>query len=156
MAPLILSRKCLIVALYTILVSYPYFNDPATVIAEDRASKLSPLGKFYFKHNWKDTMWTRERSKILDTASDVSGYLSELNNGEFNDWRLPTKKELHDLFMIFDLKYNGEVKIRIEGRYWLVNDDGKVTVGSWEIGDGCGPDRIFYTGKNGHVMAIRP
>ncbi|WP_163338446.1 DUF1566 domain-containing protein [Desulfopila sp. IMCC35008] len=132
------------------------YNLPTTARADSRKSLLSLAGDSYFVDHLKGTMWTKMRSKEFSSPGDVQQHLSRLNEGEFSDWRLPTKQELYDLFGIFDMKNNGNVKIRIEGRYWLVNDKGDVVTGAWEVGNGCGPERIFYTGKKGHIMAIRP
>ncbi|WP_419174275.1 hypothetical protein [Desulfosediminicola sp.] len=98
--------------------------------------------------------WRLERSGYFKTAEDVEHYLQGLNKEEGKQWRLPTKQELSDLFSSFDLKLNGEVKIQLEGRYWL-QDDGKDYVGSWQIGDQCGPSRSFYREKSGYVRAVR-
>lgn len=132
------------------------FNFPAAVEADSGAPLLSFSGESYFVDHMKGTMWTKMRSDEFSSPDDVQQYISKLNQGEFKNWRLPTKRELYDLFAIFDMKNNGNVKIRIEGRYWLVNNEGKVVAGAWEIGEGCGPERIFYAGKKGHIRAIRP
>ncbi len=116
---------------------------------------LEFAGDQYFQNNKNNTMWTNERSKKISDFSKVQQYIDNLNKGQFNDWRLPTKQELFDLFEIFDLKNNGEVKVRVEGRYWLVNEEGITTVGTWEIGDGCGPERNFYSGEKGYIRAVR-
>lgn len=102
-------------------------------------------------------MWQSNRSKKMESTKDVENYLQSLNQGTYNDWRLPTKQELYDFFTIFDFKKNGAVQIRLEGYYWL--DDKKnssVYVGGWQIGDGCGPSRSFHKGKKGYVRAVRP
>ncbi len=122
----------------------------------DRMPVLRSVGDQYFENRGEGVMWTKMRSKRFQTPSDVQDYLDNLNTGRFNDWRLPTKQELYDLLAIFDLKKNGEVKVRIEGKYWLVNNKGETSVGAWEIGDGCGPERRFFSGDNGYVRAIRP
>lgn len=122
----------------------------------DRESFLKPVGDEYFENSKNGGMWTKERSKRIKEVSDVQEYLSELNTGQFSDWRLPTKQELYDLFLIFDLKNNGDVRVRVEGKYWLASDLGVLSVGAWEIGDGCGPERRFSVGGKGYIRAIRP
>lgn len=126
------------------------------VMADSRESLLSFSGELYFENSRTAQMWTRIKSKKFNDIGDVHKYLLQLNEGDFNDWRLPTKQELYDLFTIFDLKNNGAVKISIEGKYWLMDEGGAMTVGVWEIGDGCGPERNFSAGEKGYVMAIRP
>lgn len=124
--------------------------------AEDRRPQLKSVGEHYFENTRKGDMWTKSRGKIFAASSEVKNYLKSLNEGQFNDWRLPTKQELYDLFMIFDFKNNGDIKVRIEGKYWLVNNADQMSVGAWDIGDGCGPERTFSQEKKGFVRAIRP
>lgn len=103
-----------------------------------------------------DRVWQVGRSKKVRDEEDVLRHLEELNNGDFHDWRLPTKSELGNLFTLFDMKQNGDVKIRLEGYYWLSDEDGTPYAAAWEIGDGCGPSRTYYTGKSGYIRAVRP
>jgi len=138
------------------ILSICIYSYPAQAEETKAKPQLSLSGDLYFVNNPKNNMWIKTRSKRVDSVDDVQQHLSTLNKGEFNDWRLPTKRELYNLFSIFDMKKNGKVKIRIEGSYWLVNNTGKVIAGAWEIGDGCGPERIFYPSKEAHIMAIRP
>jgi len=137
-------------------VALSFFMSPGMAKGADRVSILKFVGQEYFEVSKNGSMWTKARSRRFEYISDVLQYLDELNKGEFNDWRLPTKQELYDLFVIFDLKDNGDVKIRIEGGYWLAGDLGAMGVGIWEIGDGCGPERKFLSGGKGYVRAIRP
>ncbi len=76
-----------------------------------------------------------DRSKKMRSPAEVQEYISDLNKGEYNDWRLPTKYELYDLFLLFALKENRELDIKLEMSYWLVGNNGKMIVGSWEPGD---------------------
>ncbi|BHH83805.1 Lcl domain-containing protein [Desulforhopalus sp. 52FAK] len=101
-------------------------------------------------------VWQVQRSKKIKTTQDAIAYINQLNQGEFNNWRLPTKHELKNLFNIFDFKDNGNVMIRLEGSYWLAENHGAPYVGTFEIGDQCGPSRTFYNGKTGYVRAVRP
>ena len=101
-------------------------------------------------------MWQMDRSKKIKSSTEVQEYLSELNKGEYNDWRLPTKYELYDFFLLFALKENRDLDIKLEMSYWLVGDNGKISIGSWEPGDTCGAERIFYPGLKGYVRAVRP
>ena len=80
-------------------------------------------------------MWQMNRSKKMSSSTEVQEYLSNLNKGEYNDWRLPTKYELYDLFLLFALKENQKLDIKLEMSYWLVGNNGKMIVGSWEPGD---------------------
>lgn len=98
--------------------------------------------------------WRIERSGILKSEEDVQSYLQNLDNGQTGRWRLPTRQELYDLFANFDLKLHGDVRLQLEGRYWL-RDEGAAYVGTWQIGDQCGPARSFYQGRKGYVRAVR-
>lgn len=117
---------------------------------------LIQLSDTTFQETSGERIWHLNRSKRFKTEGDATRYLNALNQGEFNDWRLPTKDELYKLFSIFDLKRNGSVKTRLEGTYWLTDKRGKMYAGAWEIGDQCGPSRTFYMYKNGYVRAVRP
>jgi len=101
-------------------------------------------------------MWKMDRSKRFSSPDQVKEYLSELNKGEYHDWRLPTKWELYDLFQLFALKKIPPVKVKLEMSYWLTGENGRMRVGSWDAGDGCGIERKFYPGKKGYVRAVRP
>lgn len=122
----------------------------------EAGNEISLISKDQILETSSNTMWRADRSKKLERVEDAESYLKKLNQGAYNDWRFPTKVELYDLFTIFDLKKNGDVKIRLEGYYWLVDDKKKKYIGGWQIGDGCGPSRSFYTGRKGYVRAIRP
>ncbi len=101
-------------------------------------------------------MWQVERSPKFRSQAEVQQYLGKLNQGQFKDWRLPNKWELYDLYKIFDLKKNGQVQLELNGSYWLGDNRGTMQPGIWEIGDQCGPERLFYSTKSGYVRAIRP
>ena len=128
------------------------FITPAVSTAGEQA--LSTISENIFQNSTNDQMWQMRKSKRFKNASSAVQYLNELNQGEYQDWRLPTKQELYKLFSDFDLKMNGDVRIRLEGNYWIENDG--IQAAAWEIGDQCGPSRTFYTKKAGYVRAIRP
>ena len=117
--------------------------------------RLHMSGSAAFADSATGLIWQFERSKRVKDSADAQDILDSLNAGEHADWRLPTKSELFELFQIFDLKNNGEVKPRLEGKYWLAGEKGSIEAGGWEIGDGCGPTRTFYTGTAGYVRAVR-
>lgn len=128
------------------------FITPAVSTAGEQV--LSTISEEIFQNSRNDQMWQMRKSKRFKNASSVVQYLNELNQGEYQDWRLPTKQELYKLFSDFDLKIHGDVRIRLEGNYWIENEG--IQTGTWEIGDQCGPSRTFYTKKAGYVRAIRP
>ncbi len=117
---------------------------------------LTPMGEGLVHDSKSGLVWQMERSRKVRTPAEAEQYLAQLNQGTFHDWRLPTKWELYDLFSVFDLKKNGEVKLKLEGSYWLKEENGAVYPGSWETGDQCGPERAFFKTKSGYVRAVRP
>jgi hypothetical protein len=125
-------------------------------VAVGQNSILEILPGEVFRQQGSETIWQINRSKRLKTQEEVQEYLAALNQGDFHDWRLPTRQELYDLFSIFDLKQSGEVKISLEGSYWLYDEKDGKQVGSWETGDQCGLSRNYFKGKAGHVRAVRP
>ncbi len=106
---------------------------PLTASAKMGAVKILDGGIIQEPENGR--MWQMDRSKKMRSPAEVQEYLSDLNKGEYNDWRLPTKYELYDLFLLFALKENRELDIKLEMSYWLVGNNGKMIVGSWEPGD---------------------
>jgi hypothetical protein len=122
----------------------------------DNGDRLRMVSETTFKDEATGKMWQFDRSKRIMEPNEAIDVMTALNSGEYHDWRFPTKQELFEFFQVFDLKNNGSVKPKLEGNYWLRDDDGAIQVGSWEIGDGCGPGRKFFVGKAGYVRAIRP
>ncbi len=106
---------------------------PLTASAKMGAVKILDGGIIQEPENGR--MWQMDRSKKIRSPAEVQEYISDLNKGEYNDWRLPTKYELYDLFLLFALKENRELDIKLEMSYWLVGNNGKMIVGSWEPGD---------------------
>jgi hypothetical protein len=139
----------------TLLLFFMLILLPSIVLAVQTAA-LKNHGDGTFQELGTSRMWQIDRSKKIESPAEVSKYLHTLNTGGYSDWRLPTKQELYKLNTIFDFKENGTVKFKFEGKYWLVDPKGAVSVGAWEIGDQCGPERTFYVGKKGYVRAIRP
>jgi hypothetical protein len=121
-------------------------------MAGDQA--LKQISEEIFQDTQNDKMWQMQKSKRLKSASSVEQYLSELNQGKYKDWRLPTKEELYTLFTYFDLKESGDVHIQLDGNYWIENEG--IQAGAWENGDQCGPSRTYYRKKSGYIRAIRP
>ncbi|WP_163337803.1 DUF1566 domain-containing protein [Desulfopila sp. IMCC35008] len=147
MFPLLVYRHPVLLLLVLLILT------PYQALAGD---KLELTGSAFFKDTYSQHMWQLDRSKRIRNIRDINNYLVTLNQGQYSDWRLPSKQELYNLFAIFDHKQNGEVKARMEGYYWLTDDKGNPIAGSWEIGDQCGPSRTYYQGKSGYIRAIRP
>ncbi|WP_163340488.1 DUF1566 domain-containing protein [Desulfopila sp. IMCC35008] len=101
-------------------------------------------------------MWQLERSRKIRSVEQAYAFLNSLNEGQYDDWRMPTDKELAELFLLFDLRQNGDVEIKLDGSYWHHQENGDISAGSWELGDECGPSRVFFPAKYGYLRAIRP
>jgi hypothetical protein len=105
------------------------------VTASAKMGAVTILGGEIIQEPENGRMWQMNRSKKMRSSTEVQEYLSKLNKGEYNDWRLPTKYELYDFFLLFALKENQGLDIKLEMSYWLVGNNGKMIVGSWEPGD---------------------
>jgi|GEM_PF-2630690 len=105
------------------------------VTASAKMGAVTILGGEIIQEPENGRMWQMDRSKKMSSPAEVQEYLSDLNKDEYNDWRLPTKYELYDFFLLFALKENQELDIKLEMSYWLVGNNGKMIVGSWEPGD---------------------
>lgn len=143
------SRTGLCIFLFTMVIL-------GTTPVVGRTVSLVSISDATFQDNVSDKIWQTERSPKIKSVEDVTRYLEQLNGNGNEGWRLPTKDELYGLFSRFDLKENGEVKVRLEGKYWLRDDAGLMYVGTWEIGDQCEPSRSFYKGTSGYIRAVRP
>lgn len=141
------SKITLILLLLTFVFTTPYVSTAGEPV-------LTQISEKIFQNSKNSQMWQMGKSKRLKTVSVVEHYIEELNQGEYQDWRLPNKEELFKLFSYFDLKQHGSVKVTLEGNYWIENNG--IQAGAWEIGDQCGPSRTFYIKKTGSVRAIRP
>ena len=119
-------------------------------------TSLVDRGNGILEEQGRGKMWQAQRSRRMRDFGEVEGYLAKLNSGQFSDWRLPTRQELYDFILLFDLHKSGDISIRLEGAYWLTGDNGQPQIGSWEAGDQCGLSRIYYPGLSGHVRAVRP
>ena len=135
----------------TIIMSLTY-----TEFAVSKEASLLTLDGGLIQEKDSGKMWQGDHSKKLQSLAEVQEYLNSLNQGNYKDWRLPTKQESLKFVGFFDQKKNGEVKVNFSGDYWLIDDDGIIRTGSWETTPQCGIERTFYKGKTGHVRAVRP
>lgn len=101
-----------------------------------RAADLKMIGEGIFQEEKSGKVWQLKQSKRFKTEEEVNNHLLQLNSGEYDDWRLPTKQELYELFVVFDFKKNGDVAVPKEGSYWYADEYGEMEVGAWEEGDG--------------------
>ena len=101
------------------------------------AAELKMVDGQVFQEQRSGRMWQLEQSRRLSSPEQVEEYLQEMNgSGGYTDWRLPTKQELYELLVFFDLKDNGDVAAPKKGNYWYAGESGEAEVGAWEPGDG--------------------
>lgn len=100
---------------HTIIVLLTFFL--FSPLQAEAAPRLEYLSEDIFIETGSKIMWQTTRSQRFKEQEDVQDYLQGLNStGGHFDWRLPTKQELYNLHTIFDLKNNGPVKTRMEGK----------------------------------------
>jgi hypothetical protein len=121
------------------------------------SARLVDAGNGTCRDTVSGQMWRIEKSGMMSSLEEAQAYIARLNEaGEYRDWRLPTVFELYDLNYHFDLHLNGDCNLDRSGRYWSGEKDGQGTVGAWEIGDQCDPERQYRPGTKGYVRAVRP
>ena len=103
-------------------------------------------------------MWQQRQSERFNESREAEEYVKELNLGNFNDWRIPTKEEFHNLFYSLDGSGKSAKKLGLyfDGPIWVKDKAGKTIAGSWDAAQTCCIIRIFRPGDNGRVRAVRP
>jgi len=101
-------------------------------------------------------MWAKQRSFSIRSPEEAQAYAERLGLGGYTDWRLPTPQELYDLHYLVDIKKAKGIAMKMEGNYWLVDQEGTGMAGSWEVGDQCEPSRSYFKKEWGYVRAVRP
>ncbi len=101
-------------------------------------------------------MWLKKRGGLFSSFQEAEQYAAQLRSGGYDDWRLPTKKELFNLHYIFYWKKNGDCTIKRSGEYWALAE-GEPTLGHWETYILCAPNYRYVEspGTKGYVRAIR-
>lgn len=121
---------------------------------EQDKAKLVDMGNGICQQS-NGLMWQVERTGVFASAQEAGDYVDNLNLGNHNDWRLPSKDELYDLCYIFDMKLEGQCPLNLKGSYWSSN--GKTQAGAWESYPLCGgSDFQYFKSKSGRVRAVRP
>ena len=118
-------------------------------------ARLVSLGDGVCQETTTGKMWQVNASKSVTSLEDAQDFAGNLQNGDYNDWRLPTVSEPYNLYMIFDLHENGDCKLQVEGAYWSDEADLEGRVGTWELDDNCDPERQYIPKQRGLVRAIR-
>lgn len=104
-------------------------------------------------------MWQMERSKTITSIEDARQYAAGVKLGGYADWRLPTVDELYSFIHLKDdMHVASSCDITLDGNFWsdAHNGEGEGMAGAWEVGEQCGPSRVYEVKTRGYVRAIRP
>ncbi|MCF6187453.1 MAG: DUF1566 domain-containing protein [Desulfobulbaceae bacterium] len=145
-------------SLTTICLLAVFMSGCASYSGEDGSpvgSRMIPLGNGVCKDLRSGKMWQVGASRTIKSLEEAKEYTASLKVGGYDDWRLPTVTELFDLYMIFDLKQNGDCNLKVEGIYWSDEPDLQGRVGTWELDDNCDPERQYIPKTKGRVRAVR-
>ena len=143
---------------YIILLVTIFYSGILSGCATQNKSIVN-LGNGIIQESSSPLMWQQNRSPMLHTWAEAKKYATDLNLGGFSDWRLPTRKELLNLYFVFDFgaAKQGAQTIILDGNYWSQENDGAGFTGAWKDGDSCEISRTYQkTSKGGYVRAVRP
>jgi Protein of unknown function (DUF1566) len=100
-------------------------------------------------------MWQIKKSQKFSTRDEANEYVSSLQLGGFDDWRLPTREEY--LFLSELLALNKDTcPIKFKRAHWA-SDRHKGNPGHWEDYPLCGGSEFLWVkGEEGSVRAVRP
>ena len=103
-------------------------------------------------------MWAFSKEGPFSSLEEAYQYVSELELGGYDDWRLPTKSELFNLFYLNYWKNDTNCVMNHKGDFWTVSKNQVSSVGHWEDYLLCGPNYKFVASfkGSGYVRAIRP
>lgn len=117
-------------------------------------AKLVDLGNGMCRQS-NGLMWQVERTDVFTSGQEALAYVDGLSLGDYDDWRLPTKEELYDLCVLYDMKWAGDCPMRLKGSYWMQN--GTSEAGEWDAYPLCGgSDYQYFKTRTGRVRAVRP
>ncbi len=105
-----------------------------------------------------DKMWQMDKQGPFSSLEEAERYTTGLRLGDFDDWRLPTKSEMFELFYMHYWKKDGTCVMNHRGEFWSLSKDQKPVLGHWEDDLLCGPEFNFVESikPDGFVRAIRP
>ncbi len=151
-----IMSKLLVTALATLLLGGCAGQSGQTAQADNPdGARLIAMGNGICKDTKTGIMWQVGSSRSLKSLDDAKKYTQSLQEGGYDDWRLPSVTELYGLYMIFDLHQNGNCKLEVEGTYWSDEADLEGRVGTWELDDNCDPERQYIPKDKGKVRAVR-
>ena len=103
-------------------------------------------------------MWQFNKEGPFDSWEEADRYATELKLGGHDDWRLPTRSELFDLFYTHYWKNDGNCMMTHKSEFWVISKGRESSLGHWEDDFLCGPEFNFVEAirEYGFVRAIRP
>lgn len=138
-----------------LLTSCTATRNAADGTASRKSMMLEDMGNGVCRQGPSRLMWQIKRSKRFSTWEEANEYVSSLQLGGFDDWRLPTKQETLFLSELLLLN-NGTCPISFTRAHWM-NDKDKGIAGYWEDYPLCGGSEFLWVdGKEGSVRAVRP
>jgi len=111
-----------------------------------------------FSDTSQNLVWQQQKSRALGSANEAVQYTRNLRLAGHADWRLPTVAEFHNLYFAWDFGSKNQTKthFKLAGNFWVIDDDGKPVVGSWnDTSEGCCIIREFLPNERGSVKAVR-
>lgn len=115
-------------------------------------------GNKYCRQIKSETMWQVQRGGKFSSFQEADRYAANLKLGGYDDWRLPTRSELFNLFYIFYRNKNNDCIMNVNGDFWVTLKNQGSTPGHWEVYHLCGPEYKFVESlkTKGYVRAVRP
>ena len=103
-------------------------------------------------------MWQFSKEGPFFSLEEAERYAAGMNLGGYEDWRLPTKSELFDLFYMHYWQNDGNCMMNYKGEFWSVSRDQESALGHWEDDLLCGPEFNYIDSikDDGFVRAVRP
>ena len=126
---------------------------------DDRKAGLFLLeGGMVCQEVMTNKMWQLSKEGPFVSSEKAERYAAGLNLGGYDDWRLPTKSELFDLFYMHYWQNDGNCVMNYKGEFWAVSRDHESSLGHWEDDLLCGPEFKFVDSikDHGFVRAVRP
>lgn len=146
-------KYILLIGIYSILSQGCATTPPSG--RQTDPTRLTDLGNGICQED-NGRMWQVERTEVFSSGQEARNYVHNLELGNFNDWRLPSKEELYELCYLLELRLAGDCPIKLKGSYWLANGS-DTDAGEWESYPLCGgPGFRYFKGKTGRVKGVRP
>jgi len=153
----IMNLLSLIVLSFLILNNGCALKDEKDSSMSETSGLLQDEGQGVCLHVSSGSMWQIERGGMFSSFQEAKQYAENLQTGGYDDWRLPTKTELFNLYYIFFWENNGDCTMKRTGEYWAL-EEGRVILGHWETYLLCAPNHKYVKSHRtkGYVRAIRP